>query len=202
MSAPTSYTTKETTLWSLEVVKEWLAIDPSQNSQDKTLKELADAVSEFIEAQTGRVFVTRSFTEVQNSKKGQDRIFLQNFPATAVTSVQVRWAPTDTSPETLSTDYYRVDLTKGVIWVHSYRLPEGFGCVTVGYSAGYGAQDATTLPRDVYAMGLELLKLIYTEKFTNRVGATSISLGGNNFIINPSWPKQIKDMLENWTKRF
>ena len=193
---------KATTLWALATVRSWMGITAGDTDDDSDLTKIADAVSEFIERETRQKFVTQTVTEIQNSFQGQREIFLNHYPIASVTSVTVRWSPTDSTPETISTDYYRTFLKQGRIWMHSVKMPFTVGGVTVVYSAGYAAQDHVDLPQDVYTMGLELCKLIYTEHKNGAIGAQSINIGAHSFLIKPDWPKQIKMMLENRRRPF
>lgn len=193
--------TKATTLWALATVRSWLGAG-SDTADDTDIQRIADGVSEFIERYTRRKFVTQTVTEIQDSEARQNQIFLNWYPIDSVTSITVRWSPTDSTPETLSADTYRAFLKQGRVWVHSFRMPKTIGGITVVYVAGYAAQDNVALPQDIVAIGLELCKLIYTEHKNGAIGAQSLALGGQTFVIKPEWPKQIKDTLEQWRRPF
>lgn len=210
----TTLTTGATTLWSLGVVREWMGIsDAGDNSQDAALVRLADWVSAGIERYTRRKFVTRAIVEVRDGdgggsvfnreySAGGKVLFLREFPVGAFTSLTIRRSPTDPDSmiETVSSAYYNVNLATGKVWLHSDRLSYGVGNVTATYTAGYGAKDAATLPQDIVGAGLELVKLLYTEKTQGSIAATAINVGAHTFMIKPDWPKQIKMTLDDWRR--
>jgi len=194
--------TAATTLWKLETVQTWVGItDVADQSANPVLEALANATTEMIERETRRKFVTRTLTEVQDGD-GSQRLFLRYYPVTVFTSLKVRRSPTDTAFETVAAVDYQVNLEQGKVWLHSDRLNRGVANVEAIYSVGYGAQGAATLPQDIVVMGLELVKLLYQEKTTGSIGASSISIGSNTFMIKPDWPKQIKQTLDNWRRPY
>lgn len=193
-------TTAAETMWSIRIAKARLGVtDQSDESQDFIIAPLADATSQFIERQTGRTYVTRSFTEFYDTQAKQKCVFLYHSPIVAVTSVKLRWNAADTTQETITSDYYRAHLKRGMLELFGLSLPDSHQGLEVTYTAGYGAQDAATLPAEQYNLGLDLLKLLYTESQNNTIGASSVSIGNSNFLIKPDWPKQIKDMLSRRT---
>lgn len=192
--------TATNTLFTLAQVRTWVGItDAADTSQDAVLERIADGVSAFWERETKRIFVSRTVTEIVDGNGGR-KLYLRHFPVTSFTSLSVRRSPTDTSAETLDTSYYRCRLDMGVVDVHSTRLNVGVGNVTAVYVAGYGAQGAAGLPQDVFRAQLDMVKLIYDEKSQNAVSASSINLGGMNFMLKPSWPAHITKTLEGWQR--
>lgn len=192
--------TAANTLFTLEQVRTWVGItDAADTSQDTVLERIADAVSAFLERETLRVFVSRTVTEILDGDGGK-MIYLRHFPLTAFTSLTIRRSPTDASPETISTDSYRAKLSTGQVDVHSTYVSRGVANVTAVYTAGYAAQGAAGLPQDIVRAGLDLVKLIYDEKAHNAVSASSVSLGGMNFMLKPSWPSHIQKTIDNWKR--
>lgn len=194
--------TKSTTLWTLPQLRTHVGItDAADETQDALLTQVGDGVSEFIEKWTRRKFVTRTKTEVR-SGTGLRTLYLLDFPVVSFTSLTILRSPTDATPETVSTDYYVVDLVTGKVWLHSDRLTTGVANVTAVYSTGYGTQGSTNIPQDIFFMGLELVNLVYTEKSQGAITASAIQIGAHSIQINPSWPKQIKSTLDNWRRRY
>lgn len=194
--------TATNTLWTLATVRSWVGItDGSETSQDAVLEQIADAVTEFIERDTQCVFVTRGFVEIRDGD-GSNRLFLRQFPVQTFTSLTIRRSPTETTPETVDTSLYRVETLRGIVDLHSTILTKGRGNVTATYTAGYGAQDAATLPQDIVLVGLDLVKMIFDKKTHNAISAQSISLGGANFLIREELPKHVQLTLEQWRRRF
>lgn len=192
--------TKATTLWSLSAVKHAVGMtDQADQTQDRGLIEIANGVSQMIERVTKRRYVTREYTEVRDGD-GSRVLMLDNFPVVALTSIAILRSPTDASPETVTASYYVVNLKTGKIHFHSDKLSKGVGNVTVVYTAGYGVQDADTLPADIYSVGLDIVKLMWNERTQGVVGASSVSIGNHSYIIKPEWPKQIKQVLDSWAR--
>ena len=170
-----------------------------ETSEDVVLSRLADGATALIERYTRRKFVTRTLTEIRDGD-GSKLLWLREIPVVTFTSLTVLRSPTDATAETVSADDYEVNKAIGKVWLHSDQLNKGVGNVTAVYTAGLGTQDAAALPQDVMAAGLELVKLLYTEKDAGMVAAQSINIGPHTFMLRPEWPKQIKQTLDDWRR--
>lgn len=193
--------TLATTLWTVATVRTYVGITDADTSKDTALERIANGVTAFIERHTRRLFVTRSVTESRDGD-GSKILYLYNYPLTAFTSLKVLRSPTDSAMETVATADYEVNLKTGKVWLHADRLTRGVGNVEAVYSTGYGAQGATTLPPDIVDIGLQLCKMQFVEETIGAAGQASITIGAHTISINPSWPKQIKDTLDNWRRPY
>ena len=188
--------TAATCLWTLAVLRTYVGITSGSDlTQDANLEFIANGVTDLIEKMHGRPYVTRAITEVR-SGDGRKWLFVDKRPMTVLSTLTIKRAPSDTTPEsiTISTGT-ETDLKRGGIRLIDSVFTKGVGNVTIGYSAGVGAQGAATLPQDVYQAGLDLVKAIYDEKVTGVQAASSVSVGSATFLIKPEYPKHVKDML-------
>ena len=193
--------THATCLWTTATVRAHVGItDAGDTTKDAILERIANGVTAFMERYTRRMFVTRSRTETRDGD-GSKILFLDYFPVTALTSVKIVRSPEGTQ-ETVAASSYTQNLDIGKVYLHSDVLNKGVGNVEVVYSTGYGAQGATTLPLDINEIGLQLVKMLFTEETVGAAGQSSITIGAHTISINPSWPKQIKDTLEHWRRAY
>lgn len=187
--------TRVTTLFSLAAVKAYLAI--TSDEKDAVLVQLADAVSERIESSTGRVFVSRSLTDVLNGD-GTQRIALRYMPVQSITSLTIKDSPDSTPVAYTNGTDFDVDNTTGLIRFRNGCVPRGFQNVTVTYVAGWAEQGGAALPADVYQAGLDYVKVEWNQFDANAIAATSVSLGPSNFLLKPGLPYSIKAVLDDW----
>lgn len=184
--------TKATTMFSLDAVKAYLAVTGA--GSDDLLTRVADAASERVEAYTSRLFVTRSVTEVVDGT-GRSSLRLRHFPVVAVQEVKLRyslldaWTSVDVAIETV------LDPRGGLLYLTGLHFPKGPLSTTVTYTAGFGAQDAATLPADVVQAGLELAKYIYDRKTSGATMASQITMGPTSASIIPDMPADVKAAL-------
>lgn len=191
--------TRATTLFSLDTVKHYLQV--SDGSRDTELDNLADAISERIEAHTGRVFVTRTVVDTLNGS-GAVRLFLRKMPVVSLSSLTLKDTPDQVTPTPLvsGTDI-DLDLKTGIVRRRSGTFTKGFQNVVATYTAGWGAQDASTLPADVVFAGLKWIKAEWDERTSNAVAASSISIGPSSMILKPGLPAGIQATLNTWCVR-
>jgi hypothetical protein len=177
--------TKDTTMFSLARVKAYL--NAVQSDKDQIIVDVADGVSDRIEALTGRKIVTRSITELSDAR-GCDHLALRDFPITEVTSVQVRM-DLRSDWQTLDAADYEADTRLGVVYLKSGCFYAGPMTTQVVYAAGYGAQDAPTLP--LFQPALDWVKFAFTRQGNNLLVVSSMSDGGRTSVIVPEPPKDI-----------
>ena len=184
--------TRTTSLCSLAALKAWLAQGGLSSAlDDARLVPACDAASEELERQTGCVFVTRTVTETRN---GDNRsvLKLRARPPVAVTSLTIGGSVVPASS-------YSLDPDLGLLWLTTGAFPAGFGNVVVVYTAGYGAQDAATLPADVVRACLDLSKAIYDELTTGAIAATSVTAGNQTFVLKAGpWPPSVERVIQSW----
>lgn len=189
-----AYATKSTTLFSLDSVKTWLGV--STPDKDAILVQMADAVSEFVEIRTGRFFVTRSITEVQDGN-GTTLQYLRRYPVVTVTSLTIQRDPF-LAVETIANTSWRFAPERGALYLINDVFSKGFQNIAISYQVGYGAQDALTLPQDLVEAAKEIVKLVWMEYGGNAIANATMVFGGTSITVRPDWPKQIKDTLANW----
>ena len=188
--------TADTTLFSLNVLKDYVGV--KGDAKDVQLSRLADSVTQRIEAFTGRVFVTRSLVQLY-TPSNDTTIYLRHFPVTALTQVRSRQWVGDTLTVIPSTDY-DTDLAHGVLYAlwepFPAQVPNG---IEVTYSAGFGVQDAATLPQDVVQASLDWTKFLYQRQSANLAALTNITTSGSSISVG-SLPKDIQEALQPWRK--
>ena len=189
--------TAATTLWALATARTY--VGATGNSKDTLITQIADGVTALIESKRRRTYVTRTLAEDRDGD-GSNLIYLHELPVVTLTSVTIKRTP-DGTPETIASTDYDVDKPRGRLRLRSTIFTRGFANVSIGYDAGYGVQDAVTLPRDVYQAGLDIVKAIFDEVTTGAVAATSINVGPATFTVKPSWPKHVRAMLEGGAPR-
>jgi len=182
--------TKATTLWSLATIKGYLGIAADETAKDQVLSLIGDGVSELLERELQRLFVTRTLVEVHNGHGGH-LLYLRQYPVVSLTSITVLRSPGDVAPEVMDPTDYMLNAQVGLVHAFNDRFTRGVGNVTVTYSAGHGVQDAATLPSDAVQIGLDLVKLVFDERDTGVIAASTVSVGSANVVLKPDWPKHI-----------
>lgn len=192
--------TQTTTLFSLDVVKTWLGVTLTDTSKDGIIAQIADGVSQRIESACHRPFVTRSFTETYNGD-GTTQLLLRHWPVVAVSSFTMKDTQDGTPVAYVNGTDYDLDRAIGALRLRSIALWRGFQNIAVTYTAGWGAQDAASLPQDVYQAGLDYVKAVYSEWDAGAIAASSVSIGPNAMVIKPGLPYGIKGVLDQWKAR-
>lgn len=183
--------TRVTTLWVLATVKTHLGV--TTTDKDTDIEKCADLVTEFIERVHQRQYVNRDRTEVRDGD-GRRTLLLDHLPVNSVTSVTIKRSPYDTA-ETIAAADRDTDTERGIIRLRDTTYTVGFQNVTVVYNHGRGAQDAATLPADVYWGGLDMVKFVLDQKWNGAVWASSINVGGASVMLKVDWPLPIKELL-------
>lgn len=186
--------TATTTLQSLAVLR----VQLPRYGDDVRLISVADGCSQWIEHWTSRVFVTRTLTEYYDGT-GTSVLRLRHFPVGSITTLTILRNIDDTSAETISSSDYRIvgatGNTSRLVLKGGDTFDAGVDNVTVTYSAGYGAKDATTLPADVIQAWYALMQLTLDETNAGAMGASQVTLGPAGYTVKPSMPWQIQQML-------
>ncbi len=193
--------THATTLFGLAAVRAAVREVDADATRDAELVRLANGISALIERETRRIFVTRAFTEVRDGDGGH-QLFLYQRPITTFTSLTIRRWPTDTTPETITSDRYQVNLETGLVHLWADTLTRGVANVTAAYSAGYGAQDGTTLPLDLYQAGLDLVAHVWQQAKAGGLAAQTVTMAnGQTFVPRERWPLHVQRAIDDWTRR-
>lgn len=186
-----------TCLWAaLADVKPWLRLTVSDVEHDVLLEMLANSVTEELERETGRVFVSRAITE------RFDSLDWRRVDGQQARRFTLRGYPVSTNPLTTFTidgtavdaDDYALDTEGGV--VRLLRLPltsaSGISDVVVTYTAGYAR---ASLPATVLQLGIEMLAFRYSDWSAGANAVQSMRMGGSEYIPRSSWPYHIKDAI-------
>ena len=168
-----------TCLWaSLADIKPWLTFAPTDVAHDAMLEVRANAVTEEIERETGRIFVSRSVTETLDGT-GHALLSLRGYPVTAVgtfTASGVAVAASDYVLDAEAGLLKRAAL--GGVWT------PGVGNYAISYTGGYAR---ASLPASVLALGIELLRARYLTWSSNADVYQSVSMGGTTLQPIVDW---------------
>jgi hypothetical protein len=148
-----------TCLWaSLTDLKPWLSFAATDVAHDAMLEVRANAVTEEIERETGRVFVSRSITQVLDGT-GTSVLTLRGYPVTAISAFTLNGTTVPTDDYVLDSEaglltrkYATVTTDSAAVW---WR---GVGNYSITYTAGYAR---ASLPASVLTLGIELLRARY-----------------------------------------
>lgn len=195
--------TRATTLWSLDTVRDWLRKGETlPTTLDARIEQIADAASEFLEAETGWKFVTRTLTEIYNGD-GSRLLFLRNGPIDSITSLTILRDEDDASPETIASSAFHVDKERRLLRLKTHKdavdpFTRGFQNVTAVYVVGYGAQDSADLPADIVRAGLDLVKFGWTKYMSDGVAASQVTIGPGNLFFREDLPIEIQGVISRW----
>lgn len=172
----------------LDELKPWLKIPASTTQFDAILEDLANAVTEEIEAKTGRVFVQRTVTERVHGD-GTARAQLTYFPvAVPITSFTVEG-------EDLTDEEYVLDAQRGtVVLLDGYLFPRSLGALAVEYTAGY---PRATVPARVKRLAREMVKIWFDEWQVGAIATSSVSVGASTMVLKPGWPYHVREALDD-----
>lgn len=146
-------------------VKSYLGI--SGTDSDTVIDELITGVTSFVKNYCGgRNFLSQSYSEIKDTKHGRHKLFLKNFPVTALASVEYRGG-TPSTPiwNTYNADSYLPYYDAGYIFFYG-ALPEVAQGMRINYTAGYlidWANEFTathTLPADLTMVVNEMIGTI------------------------------------------
>jgi len=191
-------------LTTLANVKQYLGITTA--TDDAMLDRMITATSNYIESYINRQFKSRSYTDVSDGNNG-DVCAFQNYPVTAVSSVQISSGYFGASYGNYNgggviTIQPSVDgFSQGYVFdtkflkLLGYRFARGRNNVHVTYTAGYA-----TIPPEIEQACIELISLRYKEK--NRIGEKSKSAGGQETVSYniATFPESVKTILNNYKK--
>lgn len=146
-----------TCLWSsLDVVRPYLRLRATDVGDDEILTLLAESVSEELERETGRIFVTRTIMETLDGP-GTPILRLRGYPSVVITSFTEDGVAVDSSS-------YVLDATGGLICRKTGSWGTGQGQYAVTYTAGYAR---SALPELVLQVAGDLLRARYLSWSTN-----------------------------------
>jgi hypothetical protein len=155
-------------------LKEFLGIPTANTTNDDLLQMLLTAESDYIQQWCNRRLVSQSFTERRDGS-GSDTLFFRQYPATAVTSVQVYdvnipFAPNFNSPVSVTGQGFwgQAGYPAGYFYTNRKLMarygswPAGTGNVALTYTAGFVL--GTNMPLALTQAALELAAFRYKQK--------------------------------------
>lgn len=168
-----------TCLWAaLTDLKPWLNFASSDVQHDAMLEVRANAVTEELERETGRVFVSRSLTETLDGT-GHALLYLRGYPVTAIATFTLDGVAVDAAD-------YVLDAAAGILKRTTGVWTAGVGNYAIAYTAGYAR---ASLPASVLTLGAELFRAryltwssnadVFSGQQINGVGSFSTPTGGD-----------------------
>jgi hypothetical protein len=189
------------TIWSLPVVKAALGVPDAETGRDTRIEEIADAVSAFIDKYTGRQFVTRGVSEVLDGDGCAELQLLHAPVVGGLTSLTITRAEGQAAETILSTAYTLVADRGRLRLLYGDVFTKGFGNVAVAYAAGYGAQDAVTIPRDISRVGLQMTRFEFQVDDVGAGASSTMTVQGHHYTPRSVWPAFVWDVLNQWRRR-
>ena len=190
-------------LTTLANAKQWLGI--SSDTDDALLTRLITAASFFIETYLSRRLASQTYAEIRDGTGGHVMNF-RDYPVTAVAGVTVNGVAIPPAPDTVTPGYR---FTRTQIILQGHRFTQGYGNVTLNYTAGYGPptggwfEDAwltagegdAIFPFDLEQACIELISWRYNER--QHIGQSGKSLEGANVTYSvQDLPPDVKTVLD------
>ena len=187
--------TPDSTLYlvSLDDTKEYLGLTDDDTDRDNRIGYYITVISELADNYTNRALLEQEHTEWYDGS-GTDRMYLNNYPVSAVTSLVVNpiwW----TSEKEIESSDYRLIPEYGII-VYKYEFPEGARNVKAVYTAGY-----STVPYDLRMATLEYVAQIW-QRANEKMWAHESRQGGEKSVTvlreMPHVTQQVWDRYRRW----
>lgn len=178
-------------LTSLDNVKAWLGLtDPSQTTDDALLSRLITAVSQFAQTWCNRQFTSQDYVETRDGT-GNRRLFLANYPVTAVASLTINGRAIPSGDAFRAPGFF---FTGGTLTLNGYRFDRGLGNIGVAYTAGFA-----TIPADLEQACIEQIAYRYRE--LSRIGMSSKVMAGETtaFVVKDMLPSVLA-ALQNYKR--
>lgn len=172
----------DTCLWaSVDELKPWLGLSTAVDvAHDTMLETRAEAVTQEIERETGRIFVTRTITGEVHSGRGGCRLELRYYPVTSIAALTEDGVAVDS-------DEYSLDSATGVITLLNGRTWSTLDVKNISctYVAGYARASADLA--DVKLLAIELFRARYLGWSTNADVFQQASIGGTTLQPLSDW---------------
>lgn len=201
-------------LTTVDRVKARLGIETATTGFDTLLQSLCNGVTDFLESMCDRHFAEKTYTdEVYSLQKGQNTIYLKNFPVSAITSVKYRTGLKSTPNWTayLADEWELVeDGETGMIqFVNAYGAIKGVNNIQVTYTAGYkiswtgygDAGDTTpthTLPADLTDLAERMVVRMFNLR--EQEGKQSSSFNGANITWKGTLSDDDKEIIARYSR--
>lgn len=154
------------------------------NADAAYLASLVAAASAAVESYCKRTFAQTSFTEEYHDGSGENRMFFDNFPVTALSAVTIIEA--GGGEVEISGESFDVDASTGEIRFKSavaaayHHFPAGFHNVKVAYTAGFA-----TIPEPIQEATAELAAWLWANA-SPEGGVTGEKLGDYSRSLEPA----------------
>ena len=141
-----------TCLWeSVNDLKPWLGLSAAVDvAHDTMLEARANAVTEELERETGRVYVSRAITETLDGT-GTPFLLLNGYPNVVISAFTYNSVAVEATT-------YALNATTGIVTRKSGVWTEAPGLYSITYTAGYAR---ASLPALVLQVGIDLLRARY-----------------------------------------
>jgi len=173
-------------LVSLNDYKEFARISQSDINEDDKLERIASETEAEIKESLNRDLETATYTEKYDGT-GTDKLVLNQFPITSITSVKVYDGLDSNNAEVWDTwvqgtDYERFVYSEEdtALFVGGTTFPEGTQNIEVVYVAGYAS---TAIPKDIERACKQLFTLNWNEQEGRRtIGLSSVGVGAEKTV--------------------
>lgn len=180
-------------LTTLQKTKDYLGITGTDATRDAVIEGLINSVTDWIESQIGRRLKETTHTN-ELYDGGGNRLFLKNYPASSVSSVQYKQGSlSNPTWQDFSADDWQLLSKRGEIYFPA-GMPEGVENIRVSYTAGYKIDFANetntalhTLPFDIELLAKQLVAKAYNQRKAD--GKSNESVEGSSI----GWDRQISE---------
>lgn len=160
-------------LCQLATLKTRMDIETSNTKWDTLLNWYISVISKKVEDWCCRKFELTSRTEYFTVEPGDTFFSLIAYPVTVLTSVHNDADWDFESTDAVSTDNRRLDSDKGLLFIDSYVLLNGFHALKVVYTGGIGATAASVETNYPDLSDAVMRQIIYLYETKNSVGVAS-----------------------------
>ncbi len=164
-------------LTTVTTVKEYLGV--SGTSEDALLSRLVDWATDLIHSYCGRIFTEASYDEYYDGD-GTEGLLVNQYPISAVTSLEVDGISKDTSA-------YALYGPLGLLKLKSGKYPKGKKNIRLQYTAGY-----SVIPNDLEQSAVEMVALKYYDRGRNRLGMNAKD--GVSYVAH--LPEEVREVLD------
>ena len=192
-----------TQLLTLEQGRNFLSI--KGNKSDADIEDAIESVTDQVENYLGRTLKTATYTNELYSGSGRDRLHLNQWPVTTLTTVEFRQSFSETSISwkaqtfTINNNVFIEPRGLRQIMFLDRIFPGGRLNVRVTYIAGY-----TALPSDILEAAKEALLDLWKVRDKKLAGVTSASLQGQSasfeFPPKSGLPKRVEQLLNSYRR--
>jgi len=169
----------------------------TDNTQDEIITLLINAVTEFIENQTGRRIKETVYTNKLINGSGNGILQLLAFPVSTSAGFSIQYKTDTDSWDTLDSDTYEIDYEAGIVRLKGSIFSQGYSNYRVSFTGGY-----SNIPVQVADLEFASWRLIKTalSKRTGVEGISQQSLGSYSVVFSDSYflNKEVKGIVEQY----